>query len=167
MNSNDNAFYQKRLHDAILSGDWDTLIQLRYDEGDPGRVCYIEDLDLSGRRLGNIPTEFLCFKDCNLSGASFRGKHFFPVSFWNCKAREIDLRNTSGMLFAYGCDIRDALFDNTTQLVVKNSDLPSAFKNCQMDKDFKHFLEKQGAFFDFPEQKHISQYAFGITKLQS
>lgn len=113
-----------------------------------------------------MPTEFICFKNCNLSGARFSGKRFFPQSFWDCDARRIDLRNASGMLFAYNTDFRGALFNRATKLVASSSDTLSAFKNCVFDDDFKDFLNKQGVLFDFPNEYNIETYGFGAAKSQ-
>ncbi len=165
MRHNYNNDYKNEIAQAILQAEWSDLVRYRYD-GDPGDVCLVENLDLAGRRLGEMPTEFICFKNCNLASASFSGKRFYPQSFWGCDACRIDLRNTSGMLFAYNTDFRGALFDAATRLVVPSSDLPSAFKNCVFNEDFKDFLNKQGVLFDFPNEYNIETYGFGATKSQ-
>ena len=165
MNHNLNNEIKEQLTQAIKENAWDKLTSLRNNEGDPGSVFYIDSLDLANRDLGAIPTDFLVFRNCDLSNSSFAGKHFFPMAFWSCKAQNLDLRNTEGMLFAYHTDLRGAKFDETTQLVVENSDLPSAFKNCLLDEDFAQFLVSQGALLDFPRDKHIESYAFGVTDL--
>jgi hypothetical protein len=151
----------EQLREAVLSKDWPALSHLRYTEGDPGAACVIESLDVSGFNLSGMPTDFICFKNCKMNGASLSGVHFFPFSLWACDAQGLDLRNTSGMLFAFETDLRGALFDDTTRLVVKNSDLPSAFKDCKMDDDFRDFLVAQGALLDFPAGRSIESYAFG------
>jgi len=151
----------KKLREAVLGRDWPTFSRFRYLIGDLGAVCIIESLNLEGYALGDMPTDFLCFKHCKMKNVSFNGKRFFPMSLWNCNAQNIDLRNTNGMLFALNSDLRGAKFDETTQLVVNNSDVPSAFKNCKLDDEFRKFLTAQGVIFDFPSHYSIESYAFG------
>jgi hypothetical protein len=154
---------QEKLASAIQGARWDELSTLRLYEGNPGDVCYVDKLDLSARKLGDMPTDFLCLRACSLVNASLAGKHFFPLSLWSCDARNIDLRHTSGMLFAYDTDLRGVQFDATTRLVVDNSDLPSAFKDCLMDDDFREFLLAQGVLLDFPLERSIENYAFNTS----
>lgn len=163
MKSNLNLEIAEQLSLAVKRGEWDTFAMLRNREGDPGYPCYIDNLDLSKRQLGAVPTNFLTFRNCKLIESSFSGKQFFPLSLWSCDAQLIDLRNTDGMLFAYDTDLRGAKFDETTVLMSENTDLPSAFKNCLMDDEFVEFAAKQGALLDFPRDLHIEGYAFGVN----
>jgi hypothetical protein len=161
-NHNLNNSIRNEAKIAVQKSDWDEFSRLRYFEGDVGCVCYIEDLDLSNRNLGDIPGDFLCFKNCNLDNASFSGKHFFPLSIWDCSAKGLDLRDSGGMLFVFESDLTNSKFDESTQLVVGNTSIKSCFVKCKLDKDFKEFLKSKDVNFIFPKNQGIEYMGFGV-----
>lgn len=164
MQLNLNNEINHRLTVAVQHGDWDVFSSLRAREGDPGYLYVIDNLNLSSRDLSEMPVNFVCFKNSNLTGSSLANSYFHPTALWRCNVQNIDLRGSGGMLFAYNCDLRGVLFDADTFLGASEThDIPSAFKDCLMDDSFKEFLVRQGVLFDFPLEMNIEQYAFGMT----
>ncbi|HYG84168.1 MAG TPA: hypothetical protein VD907_04765 [Verrucomicrobiae bacterium] len=158
----------QQLEQSLRTADWSLFKDIRYTYGQEGDVFYIEDLDLSGLDLGDIPSDFLCFKNCNLDNATFEGMQFWPTALWSCSARHLGLENTTGMLFAYRTDLRGAIFDKDTKLYPsQRTDLPSAFEQCQLDDTFKEFVLKQGATLHFPKEMNIPFYAFGVKQKEA
>lgn len=143
---------QQQLEQAIKDQDWQTFLKIRYSYGQEGSVFLIENIDLQYAQLGHIPSDLLCFKNCNLENASFQGKQFWPTSLWDCSARNLDLRHTHGMLFALNTDLRGAKFDQSTELFPSwHTVTPSSFKNCQLDESFLAFLIEQGCRLDITD----------------
>ena len=147
------------IEQALKTADWESFNRLRYAEYSEGDIFPIENLQLVGTDLRGLPTQFICFKNCNLQKVNFAGSRFFPCAFLSCDLREADLRGASGMMFCDDCDLRGVTFDQTTNLFDReHSDAPSAFKDCRMDNNFEQFAVKQGAEFEIGPK--IFYYAF-------
>src|SRR5690606_3737087 len=90
---------------ALHTADWNLFREVRYSTTPEGSVFYIQNLDLSDFDLRGIPSQFLCFYNCNLENATLRGSHFFPFALWKCNAKGLDISDTIGMLFAFQSDL--------------------------------------------------------------
>lgn len=157
-----NNEWTQKLYQALRTQDWDSFRYIRYTFSQEGSIFYIKDLDLSDTQLGDIPSSFLCFYNCNLTNASFRGKKFFPVSLWKCDARNLDLHESYGMFFAFQSNLKGVQFDHSTNLFPPTTNLPSAFEQCELDTEFQAFIKGHGATLHFPPQKQIPLYAYGV-----
>ena len=155
---------QQDLKRSLTTANWALFKEIRYSFGQEGEVFLIENLDLSGVDLSQLPSDFLCFKNCNLRGASFKGRHFWPTALWSCEASGLNIEGSYGMLFAFQSDLRGVKYNNKTNLFPSdNTDQPSAFEQCKLDEAFEEFARSQGAMMHFPKEKHIPAYAFGVA----
>ena len=100
--------------------------------------------DFSGVDFNQFVMGFFAFENCNLDYA----KHIYgqPIYFTDSSVRNVDFRGVKAIIEAEGCDFRGMKYDEETQLVYGSGELAarSRFVNCQLDKEARGFLMRQG-----------------------
>ncbi len=146
----------KDLYSCVKKEDWNKFNFLRFSVSNEGDFFVINDWNLSGFNLSDMPMNFLVFKNCNFEGASFVGSHFFPTSFKGCNFDEADFSGASGIAYFYECSFLKVKYSSSTKFVPENSDLPSEFVDCKLDSDFYDFVNSQGVSFGLGAQSALS-----------
>ena len=133
-----------RITAAIRANDLPAYQRERYPVIPDGEIVRFIDEDFSGVDFDQFVMGFFAFENCNLDGA----KHIYgqPIYFTNSSVQNVDFRGVKAIIETEGCDFRGMQYDEKTQFVYGSGKLAarSRFVNCQLDKEAREFLMRQG-----------------------
>ena len=108
---------------AIRANDLPAYQRERYPAIQEGEIVRFIDEGFSGVDFDQFVMGFFVFQNCNLDSA----KHIYgqPIYFINSSVRNVDFCGVKAIIEAEGCDFRGMKYDEETQFVYGNGELPA------------------------------------------